>query len=188
MKFKIFILLFILYGCSVFRYNDKNIKTEIQNFKSLYSNNIELNYNINDKSGYSNLILSFKKDTFLLASLRSSLGIEIYRILFTNDSIKYVNHYDKNYFVGNYNNFSKLINIDLNYNQINDLMTLKSNKIFNNTIDYKDFKYVKNIIYPHKIEINLPEQNINLKIKFLSLHIDSKVKSKIYIPNKYKRI
>jgi hypothetical protein len=61
--------------------------------------------------------LSTQKDKSIVISF-NKLNIPVGRILLTPDSIKYVNHLEKNYFSGNYSFLEKMFNVGFDFNDM----------------------------------------------------------------------
>ena len=118
------------------------------------------------------LNLKAKKDEVILASI-SKLNIPVGRVLLTPDSVKYVNYIEKNYFIDDYAYLSKVLNIDLDFETIQSII---SNNAFSyrNDPKQKDFKafdsftesgmYVLQSEKKRKLE-KMEEKDKNNKIK-----------------------
>lgn len=78
------------------------------------------------------------RDQKILASI-TKLSIPVGRVLLTPDSVVYVNFIDKNYFVDDYSFLSNFLNIDLDFNTIQAIL---SNSAFSyrNDVKERDFK------------------------------------------------
>lgn len=74
------------------------------------------------------------KDKKILASI-TKLNIPVGRVLLTPDSVIYVNYLDRNYFVDDYSYLSSYLNIDLDFNTIQAIL---SNNAFSYRNDEKD--------------------------------------------------
>lgn len=70
------------------------------------------------------------KDEKILVSI-SKINIPVGRVLLTPDSVKYVNYIDRNYFVDDYSFLSKFLNIDLDFESIQSILT-------NNAFSYRN--------------------------------------------------
>ena len=98
----------------------------ISRINCLFSNNqSKTSFKINLKS---------IKDQRILASI-TKLNIPVGRVLLTPDSVIYVNYLDKNYFIDDYSFLSSYLNIDLDFNTIQALI---SNSAFSYRNDEKD--------------------------------------------------
>ena len=78
------------------------------------------------------------KDEKILVSI-SKINIPVGRVLLTPDSVKYVNYIDRNYFVDDYTFLSNFLNIDLDFESIQSIL---SNNAFSyrNARRNKDFR------------------------------------------------
>lgn len=122
-------------------------------FKKIY-NNIGENY-----LNYENLYLKFdasildsnktrsfsgtikiKKDSIIWVSISPALGIEIARVVMTNDSVKMMNKIDKTYFLGDYDYLTEIFDVDLDYRILQAILT---NELFTypNSEDIDDPKH-----------------------------------------------
>lgn len=164
-------------------------------FKKLNENELEFNY-INAKF---NLHLqedqkktSFKgqiriqKDSMIWVSFSPLLGIEVARMLITNDSVKFINRMNKTYFRGDYEYLNKFFDTNLDFNVLqgliigNDFSHYEINK-FRAFIDNKQYRLstasrqkLKKYMRLHETEPNIFIQNIwldpeNFKISQISL-------------------
>ena len=70
------------------------------------------------------------KDEKILVSI-SKINIPVGRVLLTPDSVKYVNYIDRNYFVDDYTYLSKFLNIDLDFESIQSILS-------NNAFSYRN--------------------------------------------------
>jgi len=82
--------------------------------------------------------LKAQKNKAILVSI-SKLSFPVGRVLLTPDSVKYVNYMEKNYFVDDYSYLSDVLNIDLDFETIQSII---SNNVFSYRNDKreKDFK------------------------------------------------
>lgn len=67
-------------------------------------------------------ILKLKKDSIIWLSLTKLGGVEIIRLILTNDSIKFINKWDKEYFIGPIDKLDKIESIALGFPQIQDML------------------------------------------------------------------
>lgn len=105
------------------------IITDSLNKKSLsyetFSANFSGSYESNDQILPLKGIIRIKKDQFIWISLRPILSIEIGRLLFTQDSIKYLDRMKNEYFAENYSYIQKNFGFDMNYTIIESAVTNK---------------------------------------------------------------
>jgi len=111
------------------------------------------------------------KDSLIWISISPVLGIEMARLLISNDSVKYMNRIDNNYFVSDFNYINTLINSTLDFDMLQAFLTgndfsFYENSSFKAGADNQDYrltttnrrklkKYVRN-----SQDINIPVQNI----------------------------
>lgn len=74
--------------------------------------------------------LQAQKDQKILVSI-SKINIPVGRVLLTPDSVKYVNYIDRNYFVDDYTFLSSFLNIDLDFESIQSILS-------NNAFSYRN--------------------------------------------------
>lgn len=66
--------------------------------------------------------IRLKKDSILWMSITPALGIEMARVLITQDSVKMINRLDKTYFIGDFNFINTKFNVDLSFDDIQAVM------------------------------------------------------------------
>ncbi len=74
--------------------------------------------------------LQAQKDQKILVSI-SKINIPVGRVLLTPDSVKYVNYIDRNYFVDDYTYLSRFLNINLDFESIQSIIS-------NNAFSYRN--------------------------------------------------
>ncbi len=115
--------------------------------------------------------IRIQKDSLIWISISPVLGIEMARLLITNDSIKYMNRIDNYYFVSDFNYINSLINSTLDFDMLQAFLTgndfsFYENSSFKAGIDNQEYsllttnrrklkKYVRN-----NQLINIPIQHI----------------------------
>lgn len=157
-----FFTISIYSSCGIFRKKPKapdviiedKTSSELNNFvKKAESNNLQFNtfysifsgnFQLQEKSFPLKGLLKIKKDTFIQISIRPTMGIEMAKILFTKDSIKYIDRFKKQFLKDDYLFLQKKFGIELNYQMLQSLLT---NKFFvypaeNDLLAYK-LKYPK---------------------------------------------
>ena len=173
------------------------------NSKNNKSNWIRIKGSINVKQQNTesialNTVMKIKRDSLVWASISAPFGIELFRVMLSQDSLYFVNHVKKSYYVKPLNFVKDFVNVNLNYNDIQDLLIgdlridaedyayqddfpllIKDKKYFIDTNLYKPIK----VIYQH--ENNLVEvkyvylENIKLPHKIqLSAGIENKISIK----------
>lgn len=111
------------------------------------------------------------RDSLIWISLSPLAGIEMARVLITNDSIMFINRIESTYFVGSFDYVNKVINSTLDFDMLQSFLTGNDfsryeNTSFKGTIDNMEYKlvttdrrklkkYLKN-----NEDVNIPIQNI----------------------------
>lgn len=78
--------------------------------------------NINDEKVSFKGSLKIKRDSIIWMSLTKLGGVEMIRLVLTQDSIKFINKWDKEYFLGSIDKINQLDNVELSYQQVQDLL------------------------------------------------------------------
>ena len=112
----------------------KNIEQNNLVYESLSISRINCQYSGNQSKTSFRISLKAIKDKNILASI-TKLNIPVGRVLLTPDSVKYVNYLERNYFVDDYTFLSTFLNIDLDFNTIQSII---SNSAFSYRNDEKD--------------------------------------------------
>ncbi|MDY0103368.1 MAG: DUF4292 domain-containing protein [Lentimicrobium sp.] len=115
--------------------------------------------------------IRIQKDSLIWISISPALGIEMVRVLITNDSVKYMNRIDKSFFCSNFDYINTLVNSTLDYDMLQSFLTgndfsFYENSSFKAGIDNHEYKlittnrrklkkYVRN-----NQETSIPLQNI----------------------------
>ncbi len=115
--------------------------------------------------------IRIQRDSLIWISISPVLGIEMVRVLITNDSIKYMNRIDKSFFASNFDYINTLVNSTLDYDMLQSFLTgndfsFYENSSFRAGIDNHEYKlittnrrklkkYVRN-----NMETSIPLQNI----------------------------
>jgi hypothetical protein len=86
-----------------------------------------------------------RKDSLIWVSIIPALGIELFRMVITTDSVKYVNRFNKEYFLGDYALVSRFLQIHIDFDILqalilgNDFQFYETNS-FRASIDNMDYK------------------------------------------------
>lgn len=67
--------------------------------------------------------LRIKKDSVIWLSFSPVLGIEVFRIMITQDSVKFFNRMNDTYFIGDYAYVNKFLNTNIDYDIIQSFLT-----------------------------------------------------------------
>ena len=135
-------LVFFVSSCSTEKHLGKsNLKSlsanhlirEIEDNKFDFDNleaKIGVNLKGNDSFGLKGQ-LRMKKDSVIWISLSLKLGIEVGRVMITQDSIKYINRSNKTYLAESIDTFKKNFPIDLSIQNLQDLLIGNDNNLRN---------------------------------------------------------
>ena len=97
--------------------------------------------NSNDFKGQ----VRIRKDSLIWVSITPALGIELFRMVITTDSVKYINRFNKEYFVGDYALVSRFLQIHIDFDILqalllgNDFQFYETNS-FRASIDNLNYK------------------------------------------------
>ncbi len=120
----------------------KNVQPKLKNYgigklldsitsKYLVYQNLSIKFKLNVEFSQENHelegILRIKKDSLIWISLTAPLGIEVARVMLSNDSVTFLNKLKREYLSKPYTFFEHLLNIELSYNDIQSIFT---NQIF----------------------------------------------------------
>lgn len=89
--------------------------------------------------------IRIRKDSLIWITVTPALGIEMFRMEITNDSVKYFNRLKKDYFAGDFALVSRFLQIDVDYDMLqsiilgNDFQFYENNN-FRASIDNFDYK------------------------------------------------
>ncbi len=89
--------------------------------------------------------IRIKKDSLIWISISPLLGIELLRVLLSNDSVYIMNRINKSYFVGDYDYINLMMNTAFDYDMIQALLigndfSYYENSIFKSVLDNKQYK------------------------------------------------
>jgi hypothetical protein len=159
------------------RYNAVKIKFEIEYQNNNENNDLTLNG-----------LIRLRKDSLILITLGPGLGIDVAKIQFSKDSVKFVNNLNRSYFTENYEFFKRVYKIDLNYFSIQSLLMNEIFVLSENEGNKSNIKLFKNEIVGKFISLtNLSKDSVNLKIsekkgiKYVIDSISYKVDNEEYI-------
>lgn len=93
----------------------KNVVDSALNFNTLYAKKIDLTLRDGEKENTLKAMLRIQRDSFIWVSVTAPLGIEVARVLFTPDSIKFISPREKEYFLSDYSYFSEKFDVDLTF-------------------------------------------------------------------------
>lgn len=110
-----------------------------------FSAKIDANYQEKRSSSDFNGQIRIRKDSVIWVSISPALGIEMFRLMVTSDSVKYLNRLGKEYFVGDYALVSRFLQIDIDFDILqalligNDLQFYETNS-FRADVDFPEYR------------------------------------------------
>ena len=84
--------------------------------------------------------IKIKKDSLIWMSISPGLGLELGRVLLDQDSLHFMNRFDKTYFKSSYSDLSEKVNSPLTYATIQDLLMGNSISTFDEKKYYSDLE------------------------------------------------
>ncbi len=101
----------------------KQIELNRLNDSTLFAKRIDVSFTDGENSDNFKASLKISRDSFMQISLTAPLGIEVARILLTQDSIKFVDVYHKKYFLADYDYFNQRYDVSLTYDFLQNIFT-----------------------------------------------------------------
>lgn len=146
----------------------KNIDANELEYNTLYSKRMDVTAEKDGKSSSFRTSLRIQRDSFIWISVTAPLGIEVGRVLLTPDSIKFIDSFNRKYFLSDYKYLYDKFDINLNYDCFQKLLT---NVFFDfencNTNNVKEHKYKFNRTNDDYILSTIQERALNRMLKKL---------------------
>ncbi|MBS3768772.1 MAG: DUF4292 domain-containing protein [Bacteroidales bacterium] len=92
-------------------------------YRSLTIRNIKINFSTPDNNSSLYGSLKMIKDSAILISLRTTLGMEISRLLYTEDSVKMLDRQNKKAYFTNYNRLSEIAPLDFDFRLLQSIFS-----------------------------------------------------------------
>jgi len=183
----ILIIVFFLVSCSTTRKIEKApLKEEGAEYLWQQLKNHEFNYNwltakysadyiIDRKKTSFNGQIRIRRDSLIWISISPVLGIEMMRLMISNDSVKYLNRLESVYYSGSFQFIDSLINNTLDFDMLqafvtgNDFSFYEDSK-FRASIDNQEYKLTT--IQRHKLRKYLKENQNEIVIPFQDIWLD----------------
>ncbi len=145
----------------------KNISQHKLEYNSLYAKRIDISLANEKETNNFKASLKIKRDSFIQLSITGPLGIEGARVLFTNDSIKFIDVIHKKYFLADYNYFHDKYDIYVTYNFLQSLLTntFFNLDIYGGVMNQKKYK-LDRVSNGYELS-TVEERSLNRKIKKL---------------------
>ena len=100
------------------RVNSKNTTPEWMNLKG------KINLILENKSAVSlSIMIKTRKDSVIWASVRAPFGIELFRTMLTKDSLYYINHTNKIFFIKHILHVANFFNSEVSFSDFQDIIS-----------------------------------------------------------------
>lgn len=141
----------------------KKVEQNALDYEFLTIKRINCQFSDGDTKANFKVNLKAARNKQIIVSI-SKLSFPVGRVLLTPDSVKYVNYIDKNYFVDDYTYLSNVLNIDLDFETVQSIL---SNNVFSYRNDRreKDFKTFDSFIESGKYILQSEKQRKLEKIE-----------------------
>jgi hypothetical protein len=80
-------------------------------------------YKNKDNSNSFNGQIRIRKDSVIWLSFSPALGIEVFRIMITQDSVRYINRMNNTYFIGDYNYVNRYLKTNIDFDILQSFLT-----------------------------------------------------------------
>lgn len=137
------------------------------NYTNFYIKKFSANYSVDGVSKNFKGSIKIKKDSIIWISIDAPVGgIEVVRLLITHDSVKMIDRLKKRFFVDDFSFFSEKLNVELDFNAIQSILT---NSVFRVTNEEKEKAFVRDfdgrIIDNKYVFISEKAKKIDRKLK-----------------------
>ena len=122
----------------------KKVEESAFDYEYLTIKSIRCNFTSSKSKAAFKVSLKSKRDEKILVAIKK-LNIPVASILFTPDSVKYVNYIDRNYFIDDYSYLSSFLHIDLDFATIQSIISNNAFSYRNDRKD-KDFRRFKSFV------------------------------------------
>ena len=126
------------------------LKKKVNFRERMECSNCHLNQRMRSAVGLVDSLLK-RKDSAIWISVTPVLGIEVARLLVTNDSVKMMNRLNSTYFTGNFKLINKLFNADIDYDMFQSFLVGNDFTYYENGASGKFKANIENKQYCNKI-------------------------------------
>ncbi len=121
--------------------------------------------------------LRIKKDSVIWMSITPALGIEMARVIITQDSVKLINRLKKEYFIGDFAYINKLFGADLDYQMLEALLIgnsldFEGNEKIHSRVDRKKELYFLSTEKKRKVKKELQKDKEKIRKESQALWLD----------------
>ena len=126
--------------------NSKNISPEWTSLNS------KIKINKEGRQTKINAQIRIKKDSVIWISVKTPLGIEVFRTMITPDSIYYMSRINKTYFVKNISHIKEVVKADISFRTLQEILFASPNITVLNS-DKENYEILKDIFRVCKIDL-----------------------------------
>ena len=130
--------------------NSQNISPKLTSINS------KIKINKEDQETRINAQIRIKKDSVIWISAKAPIGIEIFRIMITPDSIYYMSRIDKNYFVKKISYIKEVVKSDVSFIKIQEIL-FASPEITSLNSNKETYEILQDIFRVSKIQLKETE-------------------------------
>ncbi|HTX88140.1 MAG TPA: DUF4292 domain-containing protein [Bacteroidales bacterium] len=90
---------------------------------STFSSKFSADYENGDKKNSFSGQIRIRKDSLIWISISAGLGIEVLRMMISQDSVQFINRINNTYFIGDYNIVNRFLNTNIDYDILQSFLT-----------------------------------------------------------------
>lgn len=110
-------------------------------YNSFYVKKFTANFKVNEVKKSFKGAIKIQKDSLIWISITAPVGgIEVARLLITKDSVKMIDRMKKKYFIDDFNFFNENLNVDLNFESLQSIIT---NSVFTAVNNEKSKSFIR---------------------------------------------
>lgn len=119
----------------------RNLLDSSLHYNSFYVKKFTANFTIKDVKKSFKGAIKIQKDSLIWISITAPVGgIEVARLLISKDSVKMIDRMKKKYFIDDFNFFNERLNVDLNFESLQSILT---NSVFTAVNSEKEKSFVR---------------------------------------------
>ena len=137
-----------------------------------------------------NVFVVNRRDSIIYINA-SKFGIEGARLVLTPDSVKFINHLNSTYYVGDYDIAEQFVGLKINFYLLQSLLIgeeLPENVKLPITASYGNFTTIDSQLFFQQADFIIPEENLQLNLQLKNIKLNEVGPTSIRIPEKYKPI
>jgi hypothetical protein len=139
-----------------------------------FSAKFSADYEVDDNNTSFSGQVRIKKDSIIWVSI-TKFSIEVARILITEDSVRFINWMDNNYFISDFNYINRFINNAVDFDMLQAFFVGNDFKYYENDkfkTNFDGTQYHLSTVNRHKLKKYVKTENDKLKILVQSIFVD----------------